>query len=233
MDSEYDISRQRNDFVYDHKADWGELKKHAICSCQKAKHLVVIIFDIRRDRFLGISDSFLSILGHESKCLTEKGWDFWFSLIDYQELEIIKNRISDFLANPRVMDNSAIFLEYHLRSSSGKWLFLKHELELRKFNNDLIAFNYICDYSAKENVAHGFLSSQTSYANHRLDPTKISSREYEVLQLISNGLSSKQIGHSLFISYNTVISHRQHLLEKFKVQNTAQLIKEASSIFRL
>lgn len=233
MSTEYEISRKWVNFVYDQETDWGKLKKRAIFACQDAEHLVVAIFDVRKNRFLGISDSFLSILGHEKKRFTEKGWEFWYNLIDSKEKEAIRNRICDFLANPRAVNNSAIYLEYHLRSACGKWLFLKHELELRIFHNELIAFNYICDYSAKQNIANGFLLTKKPFTTKRLDPTKISPREYEVLQLISNGLSSKQIGHNLFISYNTVISHRQHLLEKFKVQNTAQLIKKASILFRL
>lgn len=233
MGSEYDISRQRDSFVHDQKTDWGKLKRSTIFSCQNAEHIVVLIFDVRKKRFLGISNSFSSILGHETKCLTGKGWDFWYGLIDSKEKAIIKNRIRDFLANPKVQGNSSIFLEYHFRSACGKWLYLKHELELRRFSNHLIAFNYICNYSAKQNIVDNFLSSQSLFTSQSLNYTKISPREYEVLQLISNGLSSKQIGHALFISYNTVISHRQHLLEKFKVQNTAQLIKKASSLFSL
>lgn len=59
----------------------------------------------------------------------------------------------------------------------------------------------------------------------------LSDREIEVLKLIANGLSSKQLASVLNISSHTAISHRKHLLEKFKVKNTAELIKEASKSF--
>jgi DNA-binding CsgD family transcriptional regulator len=56
----------------------------------------------------------------------------------------------------------------------------------------------------------------------------ISPREIEVLLLIANGNSAKIIGDKLNISETTVTTHRKHLKQKFKVKNTAELIKEAA-----
>lgn len=56
----------------------------------------------------------------------------------------------------------------------------------------------------------------------------ISSREKEVLQLISDGLTNPQIAAKLFISLHTVDSHRKNLLTKFGINNTASLIKLAA-----
>lgn len=56
---------------------------------------------------------------------------------------------------------------------------------------------------------------------------QISSREMEVLKLISLGDSAKIIGEKLSISMNTVITHRKHLKQKLQAKNTAELIKEA------
>lgn len=56
----------------------------------------------------------------------------------------------------------------------------------------------------------------------------LSSREKEVVQLIANGMTNPQIAATLFISLHTVDSHRKNLLTKFKVNNTASLIKLAS-----
>jgi len=56
---------------------------------------------------------------------------------------------------------------------------------------------------------------------------KITPREREVLELISRGNNYREIAEKLFISEETVISHRKHLLSKFKVHNSAELIKAA------
>lgn len=59
-------------------------------------------------------------------------------------------------------------------------------------------------------------------------PGLITSREKEVLSLVAEGFSTKQIADKLDISARTVESHRVNLLKKLKVNNTAELIKKAS-----
>ena len=56
----------------------------------------------------------------------------------------------------------------------------------------------------------------------------ITSREREVLLLLSEGRNSGQIAEQLFISTHTVQSHRKSLLGKFGVHNTTSLIKAAT-----
>lgn len=58
---------------------------------------------------------------------------------------------------------------------------------------------------------------------------KLTKRELEVLGLIANGLTNHQISEKLFISIDTVDSHRKNLHSKLNVNNTAMLIKFATS----
>lgn len=53
----------------------------------------------------------------------------------------------------------------------------------------------------------------------------ITKREKQVLNLIANGLSSKQISMSLYIAVRTVETHRKNMMTKLGVSNTAGLIK--------
>jgi DNA-binding NarL/FixJ family response regulator len=56
----------------------------------------------------------------------------------------------------------------------------------------------------------------------------ITRREKEVLHLIAEGLTNKEIAEKLFISTTTVDTHRNSLLSKFDVKNTANLIRMAA-----
>ncbi len=56
----------------------------------------------------------------------------------------------------------------------------------------------------------------------------ITRREKEILQLISDGKTNNEIAAQLFISSSTVDTHRKNLIEKLKVNNTAQLVKKAT-----
>lgn len=55
----------------------------------------------------------------------------------------------------------------------------------------------------------------------------LSNREREVLQLIAEGLTTNEIAEKLFTSKRTIETHRQNIIEKTQVKNTAALIKYA------
>lgn len=57
--------------------------------------------------------------------------------------------------------------------------------------------------------------------------TLITRREKEILQLIIEEYTNKEIADKLFVSLRTIENHRNHLLQKFKVKNTAGLVKIA------
>lgn len=57
-------------------------------------------------------------------------------------------------------------------------------------------------------------------------PQQITRREIEVLQLIAQELTTAQIAEKLFISFATVENHRNRMLQKLGVKNTAGLIKK-------
>jgi len=52
-------------------------------------------------------------------------------------------------------------------------------------------------------------------------------REREILKLLADGKSSKEIGELLFISLRTVQNHRANMMKKLKVRRTTDLIKYA------
>lgn len=49
-------------------------------------------------------------------------------------------------------------------------------------------------------------------------------REIEVLQLISDGLVNREIGHRLYLSEETVKSHVRHLLAKLQARSRAHAV---------
>ncbi len=55
----------------------------------------------------------------------------------------------------------------------------------------------------------------------------LSSRENEVLQLVAEGKTSKEISQALNVSVKTVDSHREHIMEKLSIHNVAGLTKYA------
>ena len=52
-----------------------------------------------------------------------------------------------------------------------------------------------------------------------------SDREAEILRLLGKGKNSYEIANELFITINTVKTHRRNMLRKLKATNTSQLLK--------
>ena len=74
------------------------------------------------------------------------------------------------------------------------------------------------DFYLKEKDGKGLPTKKTQ---------ELSKREEEVLTLIANGKSLKEVADELFISIKTVESHKMHIQDKLGLTNTAQLVKYA------
>jgi len=72
-----------------------------------------------------------------------------------------------------------------------------------------------------------FSNGNEHYDDRFVRKYKLTKRELQVLQLISQALSNKEIAKELFISDQTVSVHRKNIMKKLKVSNTAGLIKVA------
>lgn len=59
------------------------------------------------------------------------------------------------------------------------------------------------------------------------DNTKLTKRESQILRLLAEGKSIKDISESLFVSIKTVGSHKQNVFRKLEFKNMTQLIKYA------
>ena len=69
--------------------------------------------------------------------------------------------------------------------------------------------------------------AEAALSPERTDGAELTAREREVLELVANGNSTKQIADFLKISIRTVESHRINMLKKMRVSNSAELIKKA------
>jgi DNA-binding CsgD family transcriptional regulator len=57
--------------------------------------------------------------------------------------------------------------------------------------------------------------------------SSLTRREKEIMLLVSQGFSSKEIGSKLFISKHTVESHRKHILHKLRVKNAPEMVHQS------
>lgn len=123
-------------------------------------------------------------------------------------------------------------------------LTMHDEKAMIKMMMEIGADGYLLKNSPKAELLKALesLSSNESYFSDEVtsvllqsDPIKsngkmlaeLTEREIEIIKLVSEGFSNKQIGEKLFISHRTVDTHRTNLMNKIEVHNVAGIVKFA------
>ena len=68
------------------------------------------------------------------------------------------------------------------------------------------------------------ISDATRTEGVSCDGIKLSAREVEIVQLVAEGMSNKEIAEKIFLSVHTVTTHRKNIMSKLGVNNTAGLV---------
>ena len=68
------------------------------------------------------------------------------------------------------------------------------------------------------------LARRTAATRERTDAPRLTAREREVLRLVSQGYTNRDIGRHLFISGNTVKNHVSNILEKLQIHTRAEAV---------
>lgn len=185
---------------------------------------VLFLFDIDNDQCVYISPRIEEITGHKTNWYKAHKSAHFIKRILHPEdfysfyLNIILPRPhwSKYyfkLKRKPVSDTKAF--KIRIAHNDGYWIRTKGKM-LRIFQSKITMPGLLLVYFLPEE-----LENSKEFPNTEI----ITSREKEILQLISNGYSSKMIATKLNISEETVVSHRKNLLRKFKAKNTAELIK--------
>lgn len=55
-------------------------------------------------------------------------------------------------------------------------------------------------------------------------PSSLTARELEIVELIAQGITTKEIGKKLFLSHHTIYTHRRNIMKKLQVKSASELI---------
>jgi len=141
----------------------------------------------------------------------------------YETAKIVKEKFPDTRILILSMHSERVFIEKLYSTGISGYL-------LKSAGKDEII-------SAIEKVANGekYYSAEVTTAILNRESNKLATitsseltrREREILQLISSGLSNPAIAEKLFLSTDTIKTHRKNIMRKLDVNNTAQLVKYA------
>lgn len=79
-------------------------------------------------------------------------------------------------------------------------------------------------------VEHKRKEALQTAGKDNLQDVRLTKREKDILALLAQGLSSKEIAVKLSISNNTVDTHRKNVISKFSAKNTSEALLKANKL---
>ncbi|MCG8306790.1 MAG: LuxR C-terminal-related transcriptional regulator [Cytophagales bacterium] len=210
----------------------------------QSDHIIGYNYCCDERRFTHVSKSFKKILGYHEQNILNNG-NFTSKIIHERDQEVILSCLRD--PDKKDSEKNANFRRYsqvrcRARHIRGYWknLMVFSNGYWNKLNRTADKIGVIVseragdhkDARSKNNHPESgnpfwkYRNSTSQFSD--LVVSHISPRESEILELISNGMVTKEIASRLNISDSTVITHRKNLISKLKVRNTAELIKKAT-----
>ena len=203
------------------------------------------IIDLRTLDFVFISPNVKEILGVESQHFKSKGKAYWKEIVHPDDLEPtwkLKMQIWERLLAlpPKERKNYKFNHDYRVVRPNGFCVRLLEQssvLQLDDRGNVTHTFG-ICSDITHWNKSPDIYASVLSTVNKSCyvfspddaqlkRPITLSKRELEIITLMAAGHNSKYIADKLFISFHTVNTHRQKMIEKTSTRNTGGLIQFA------
>lgn len=201
------------------------------------------IFNVTNSRFEFVSQEIQTILGYQPQEITVP---FLLNSIHPEDLTWFLNcesKVGEFftsLYQDRIA-NYKVRYDYRIRKKDGNYIRVLQQFVTIQAGGDtgvLRTFGVHTDITSLKKEGAPTLSfiglnGQPSYHDVNVskvfttEPCILTSREKEILNLIVAGKKSEDIANHLFISKQTVDSHRKNLLRKTNCKNTASLVSMA------
>jgi|WetSurMetagenome_2_1015567.scaffolds.fasta_scaffold16178_3 DNA-binding CsgD family transcriptional regulator/PAS domain-containing protein len=224
-------------------------QKHMLQTLANSANCGISIFDLFKKDHIFYSPNFGNFLGYNLNGILQKGLDFWDAKIhldDYDSLMqngvLLLKLFYQFTNDEKV--NYKLINEYRILNAYNQYVRVIEQqqvFELDNFGNIWLSLSII-DISPNQEINEGFKSQLLNFRTGKIIPFKeeresdktinvsLSKRETQILQMVKDGLLSKEISSNLNISLNTVNTHRQRVLEKLGANNSIEAVVFASKL---
>jgi len=251
MNENRDINEQIDQRFRKEELDYSILNQHIsfLESLSVVQNSFVSIFDLAKMEHAYLSPNFADLLGWDPEKISSPENEYinqrmhpddlaHLNHVSWQFFEIIL-RVDPFWREQ--MKFIKLIMDYRTQGKDGKYVRVieQHKLlELDRYGNVWLSMS-VLDLSPDQDLTslcrYRLVNTLTGELFHfpsveLITKHKLSFREKEILQLLAKGLISKQIADKLFISVNTVNTHRQRIIEKLNVSNTAEAVQYAGRL---
>ena len=211
-----------------------------------SSNMLFYILNLHTLKYEFVSPASASLTGHSPRDFYDKGTALLPELLHPSDFDQLAtnlfpkmNQVVTDLAGPD--RGKAIFeLHYRMRHINGKIINCVEQSSYAKFDahfSPLISSGIVMEVSAftayqgvrglvrllKDNEQFTIFEQSHNYTNDY----GLTKREKEIILLISQGKTSKEIAEKLFISDHTARQHRKNILKKLEVNSSGDLVRLA------
>lgn len=217
-------------------------------SFSKLSSTLIFLLDFTTQTYPVMGINTQQIMGHAREAFNEGGLPFM--LAHYKDFELLNKKIfpdeSEIIRQNLSHDISTFRFSrsYRFKNNKGTYntILQRNSLITNGTTPAPVAIfgcaSDITHFAEKGKVIHQIEKYNSVTENWELLLSKeyfpdldedqlLSRREIEILKWSVEGLSSKQIADKLFISFNTVNTHRRNMLKRTNCRNSMELLKYA------
>ena len=218
------------------KAEWIKLSE--------ITHSIVFVFDCYSNKFVFVSNNIPKSYGIDHNRFISEGHLPALEIIHPDDIPFalhVRDKIYSLLNEfpPEEKMKYKMIHEMRVRNLRGEYVRIIEQeqvLELDKSGDIWLMLSVIdidASHESETTKSHlyNFETGEQIFINllDTLDEP-LTIRELEVLQLMKQGLLSKEIAITLKVSINTVNSHRQNILQKLKANNSIEAVNFAQRL---
>lgn len=190
------------------------------------------------DELIYLSDGVEKLLGYKPEEI--RTISFFYDLIHPDDVEQVKELTIQGINAVSVEDGidpleHVFHISYRMRRSDGTYIHVQRQTGMLTRDEEhemLTSFGIFTDITHLKNSEEVLaLMSGPDIPNYRFESEeesnapKFTKREKEIIDKLSMGMSSEEIASELFISINTVNTHRRNILRKAGVKNSTGLMR--------
>jgi DNA-binding CsgD family transcriptional regulator len=201
-------------------------------------HWAIMTCPIMHSEISYVSQNASYVLGYDNNLLEKKSFLYqFFTLVheaDQADLYDCVNFIHDFMESipPGEHHMFRIGLHYRFKRQDGQFIYLYDEKATLSFKPGNLYYGLFRDVTNErpftgvkaEVYKQEITVSKIQEYKPSASRNPLSKREKELVTLIKQGLSTKEIAWSLNISHNTVRNIKSKLFEKYNVSNSIELL---------
>ena len=213
----------------------------------RVENSALAVFDTHRKHYLLSCSKFDDAAGYELNPGKKVSPEYFYSYMHPQDFHFVIDTVYRTFTYINALPAAEkteykLIVDYRLKNQEGKDLRFVQQMVVLELDRNgeiwllLKIFDLVSDKAGDEPPQRRLVNLKTRKLHLFNDENDIhaskllTKREVEVLDLISQGLDSRDISERLFISLNTVNNHRQNILSKTRSGNTSQALLYAKRI---